>query len=357
MRQPKRELSYGGKLSDQTIWDFVKHFAWGQRFDEVAATLDISRKSVRGLAANLRTRLLTPVFNPWHMTLDPWPSEPTQDISPHEMLTFVLMHCAGRTCRRNFSLGNVRNRQCRACILRGYIEEEEAKSHLSRIDEVHEFYELLGWRNDNWRDSRQSFLARSAHYLTVKNAALHSRKLKSGLGDPSERGYLTTGSLIERLTDDLAANPLPFAPTLVTPPPNTRAAVGEMHKFYQRIHWYAIGNDYFRRTLNGGSVALSFGVRRLDKATRELILAAIQAFNDFDIGPFEERNTGWVRLPDIEPIRWTIDYSDHTELTSPSDPQLWRTLQIELESEVPPPRGEIESILGRVGFVFLSSVS
>lgn len=336
MRQPKRELSRGGKLSDQTIRNFIIHFAWGQPFEEVAGALCISRKTVRILAAYLRARLLTPVFNPWHMLLDLWPNEPTQDISSHQMLTLILAECANSRCGRNFRLGNVAKRQCRGCILRGYVDEKDAQTHIGTIDGVHDFYEHLGWRNDLRGATFDRYRLRTAHFLTVRNAARHSRKLKSGLGDPSETGYLTTGTLIARLLESLIENPLPFVPVVEARPPNNTAARAAVDDYEARLMRFALGNDYFRKTLEGGFVAFSHALRRTDKTTRAAILSQIQAYI-FELSPYEDGSSGQVSVEGLEPVHWTIDIVDDGRPLSLDDPKLLRVLKIELKSEVRPP--------------------
>ncbi|WP_316356892.1 hypothetical protein [Devosia sp.] len=210
MGASKRQYTRGGKLSDETVQGLLICFVNGITLAQTAEATGLSRKTVKLVFIDLRSRLKKPAFNPWHQSNDPWPEQRKAqgDASDHFWLSVSLATCDSSRCRRNFQLKNVARRKCRGCVLNdrspGAIEH-----YLSLIDRTHDFYEQLGWRNDTDHPNIVArFELRAAHFLTVWAVASHSRRLSNDLCDPADLGFLSGGSLFVRFHEELIANPL-----------------------------------------------------------------------------------------------------------------------------------------------------
>ncbi|MCA1241464.1 hypothetical protein LC092_03325 [Stappia stellulata] len=187
-------------------------FAQGISIEITARSTRLSKKTVRTVFLKLRDRLTRPVFNRWHGThrrllklVDPG----------HEALvrvTFfdVLAECYfNQTCHRNWTLGNRKARQCRSCPLPGKFQTDQTKADaLALIDAVHELYRRLGLRLEKGHDPVRLFRLRLLHTTVVGTVLNHSRKLQTGLLDPTDMSYLACGSLIDVFLTDLANDPL-----------------------------------------------------------------------------------------------------------------------------------------------------
>lgn len=98
-------------------------------------------------------------------------------------------------------------------------------------------------------------------------------------------------------------------------------------------------NDLLRSAFIGGDILITPGVLALDANLRALVLAKVQAFNQFneDNDPHGEHDFGAIDMPDTEKVFWKIDYYDPSmEFGSkdPSDPLVTRrVLTIMLASE------------------------
>ena len=66
-------------------------------------------------------------------------------------------------------------------------------------------------------------------------------------------------------------------------------------------------NDDFRRSLTGGTVALSASIIALGDANQARIIAAVQAFDDFDDDPWDAHDIGDIEVEVEEPgiATWT----------------------------------------------------
>ena len=97
-------------------------------------------------------------------------------------------------------------------------------------------------------------------------------------------------------------------------------------------------NDEFRKSLQGGAIMLTAGVVALGSETQARILAAVQAFDDFDgdNDPWGEHDFGALEI-DGERIFFKIDYYDLTRAMHSDDPadpsKTERVMTIMLASE------------------------
>lgn len=80
-------------------------------------------------------------------------------------------------------------------------------------------------------------------------------------------------------------------------------------------------NDNFRRTLNGGSIMLTSGIRALPQNDITQILFLVQNFNDFtpENDPYKEHDFGKIIYHGLI-IFWKIDYYDEYFLYQSIDP-------------------------------------
>ena len=97
-------------------------------------------------------------------------------------------------------------------------------------------------------------------------------------------------------------------------------------------------NDKFRRTLTGGTVLMTAGVVAIGSEVQVEILAAVQAFDDFnaDNDPWAEHDFGAVEVGGHR-VYFKLDYYDLTRAFAsrePADPSVTeRVLTIMLASE------------------------
>lgn len=97
-------------------------------------------------------------------------------------------------------------------------------------------------------------------------------------------------------------------------------------------------NDQLRRSLYTGKVVYTAGVAALDVRLRRNLVAAVQAFNDFDQDndPYGEHDFGRIEI-EGQVFFWKIDYYDQAMQAGsedPSDPkETMRVLTIMLADE------------------------
>jgi len=97
-------------------------------------------------------------------------------------------------------------------------------------------------------------------------------------------------------------------------------------------------NDAFRRTLIGGPVLLTTGIRSLPNETIKAVLHQVRHYSDFtpDNDPYQEHDFGSFNIENYR-IFWKIDYYDLTLTYGseyPEDPtQTTRVLTIMLAEE------------------------
>ena len=105
-----------------------------------------------------------------------------------------------------------------------------------------------------------------------------------------------------------------------------------------RVDAIRILNDRFRRTLKGGAVVVTAGIVALSSDVQTQILAAVQAFDDFDDGndPWHEHDFGAIECAG-ERVLFKIDYFELTRAAHAEDPadpsKTERVMTIMLASE------------------------
>ena len=94
-------------------------------------------------------------------------------------------------------------------------------------------------------------------------------------------------------------------------------------------------NDKFRRTLTGGTVLMTAGVVAIGSEVQVEILAAVQAFDDFnaDNDPWAEHDFGAIEVAG-ERVYFKLDLTRAFASREPADPSVTeRVLTIMLASE------------------------
>ncbi|MGE8944031.1 DUF3768 domain-containing protein [Leptospira interrogans] len=104
-------------------------------------------------------------------------------------------------------------------------------------------------------------------------------------------------------------------------------------------HKLAEQNDRFRKTLIGGRVLITPGIRELELHQQCRIMEAVTNYTDFSEAndPYSEHEFGVVEIGDVPTVFWKIDYYN-ADLTAgspdPLDPNVTvRVLTIYLASE------------------------
>ncbi len=206
------QFSHSAKLGDEQILRLVYVFCHGLSVAQAARMAGVTPKTARAYYIALRARLTKARFNRWHgvnaMLVNISPEITAELIKPAFFECLAECH-ANEKCQQNFRLGYRAERLCKACPLRGkFPSEESLHSALSPIDMVRDFYRRLGIRREKDRDRVSLFRERLIHCLSVSTALANSKSRSDGLKDPTERDYLSLGTLLDDLMEDLAEEPL-----------------------------------------------------------------------------------------------------------------------------------------------------
>ena len=208
-KQPVNRLRRSAKLSEAQLMRIVYGFAAGISIKALATANGISQKSVRQVYMELRPMLLRPRFGRWHNLRLSFTnvSDPQAEALIKTALIDELALCFfNRTCFRNFSLGNRRQRICRACPLTSkFTEPEIVRDAIALLDQVRAFYERLGIRAQARGDhltTLREMIAHTAAAATIRDA---SKSLPTGLPDPFDTGDLAMGDLLSRMMDELTS--------------------------------------------------------------------------------------------------------------------------------------------------------
>ncbi len=210
---PRRnQFRRGAKLDETTLIRVAFSFCHGLSIAVTAKATGLSEKTVRSLFLDLRRRLTRPRFNRWHNAYLRLAGLPSVEQEALVRTSFVdtLADCAfNETCRRNYRLGNRKRRLCRACPLPGrFSSAEKVDEALNTIDAVHDFYERIGIRGEKATDPLVLFRLRLLHTTTVATALASTRHSAGQLASPTDRTFLSVGTLLTMLLDDLAEEPI-----------------------------------------------------------------------------------------------------------------------------------------------------
>ena len=197
------------KIDDRAVFRLVYGFSQGAGIAAIAASLGLSRKTVRAACLDLRPRLTKPEFLRWHRLNRALAHDLTREADAliREAFVDVLAECANNeTCGRVFRRGNRTTRLCRSCPLPAkFTGPECAEEAAGLIDDVRSFYTRLGLREPGPLTPRR-FRERLIHTCVIVSVRENTKRLPNGLLDPADHDYLAIGPLMLLLLDDLAAD-------------------------------------------------------------------------------------------------------------------------------------------------------
>lgn len=206
------QFSRNPKIDDAVIIRLAHAFCHGLSIRAAANATGVTPKTARKYYIELRERLRKPRFRKWHRINITLPNVPSPEADWIVKAAFfdVLGECyANKTCYRNFKAGNRKNRICRRCpVPAKFTGGSQAIEAVGLIDAVRRFYETIGIRSEADRDQVSLFRIRLIHTLTITTVRENSATLDSGLMDPLEKTFLSFGTLLDRMLEDLTEEPL-----------------------------------------------------------------------------------------------------------------------------------------------------
>lgn len=196
------------KCSELQFLRVVASFVDRQPVDVAVSRSGLSRKTVRGMYLDFRDRLTKADFNRWHPLFQSLPTQALDDVAAYGFGAIAVMHeCAANpTCRRNYLLGNRKQRECRNCPLDKWFAEPMAQETRELVDQVWAFYRYLGISEGRDR-SLQTFARQLIHLEILNLAATHSRRYPDGQFIIKDDHYLSCGTLMSFLLYDIVAEP------------------------------------------------------------------------------------------------------------------------------------------------------
>ena len=208
---------YSAKISYIQMVHIIIGFAHGTSITAAAAMASTHRDTVRDIYAAFRDRLSEPRFEKWIQSAYASPQlADEEDAALMDEARDALFGCHENTdCLKRYRAGRRRTRLCRACPLKGYArryegEEPEAEGLVELIDNVREFYQLLGWKETIGDDDNERiiFEKRFRHYEIFSTAVGHSAFDADGKVISAEDDFLSIPQFAKALTEELKENPL-----------------------------------------------------------------------------------------------------------------------------------------------------
>lgn len=206
------QFSRSAKIDESQIIRLVYYFCNGLPVAAAARGAAVTVKTAREHYIALRGRLTDPKFGRWHgahvqaTNLDP---EIMAELVKPAFFDVLAQCHANEKCAQNYRLGYRKQRLCRVCPLDGkFTSGERLAEALMLIDTVRAFYETLGIRGEKARDPVSLFRERMIHTVTIATALANSKTRGDGLKNPVQKDFLSLGTLLDMLLEDLAARPL-----------------------------------------------------------------------------------------------------------------------------------------------------
>lgn len=210
--RPRNVLRKGAKFGPEVLVGLVRYFCLGLSVRTAAKTTGLSGKTVRGVYRDFRKRLLKNRFNKWHRagTSLVFVAQEEFQEAIRDAFFDVLSRCYfNRTCYRNFTAGNRKNRLCRSCPIPGRLKNpENVGAAIEFIDTVPLFYDRLGIGAEAGIDRVTLFKLRAAHTAVLIAVTHGTRKDRAGRLDFSDRSFLSFRTLFDALLADLIEEPL-----------------------------------------------------------------------------------------------------------------------------------------------------
>jgi len=128
----------------------------------------------------------------------------------------ALFNCHGNIgCQKRYTAGRRKERVCRACPVKTYVarhdaEPEYAAALVELVDNLREFYNLLGWKESakSGNNQRAIFDKRFLHYEVYSTAVTNSTFDDNGKVTSEEDDFLSIHHLAKELMENLKEEPL-----------------------------------------------------------------------------------------------------------------------------------------------------
>tara|TARA_R110002096_G_scaffold29473_1_gene88634 strand:- start:330 stop:971 length:642 start_codon:yes stop_codon:yes gene_type:complete len=197
------------KLQTQDYVRLTHGFCHGLSLDVVAASTGISKKTVRAFYLDLRAKLDAPKYSRWHnmnMVLPDF-EDIEQEILIKSTFFDLLAECHfHKSCFRNYELGNRKTRICSKCPLaHKFTDQKTFELAIATSDEVRAFYRTLKIRGEKATDPVRLFRLRLIHTTTINTVRQNSKQSDNGLFDPLETTFLSFGTLLNLMLDEVLA--------------------------------------------------------------------------------------------------------------------------------------------------------
>ena len=204
----KNAYRHHAKCTERQFLWVVVSFVDRQPVDVAMSKSGLSRKTVRGMYLDFRDRLTKEDFSRWNPLFASFPTETLEDVAAYGFGVMAVMHrCAtNATCRRNYLLGNRKQRECRNCPLDKWFNKPMALETRELVDQVWAFYRHLGISEGRDR-SLKTFVRQMVHLEALNLAAAHSRRHPDGRFITNDDHYLSCGTLMGFLMYDIVAEP------------------------------------------------------------------------------------------------------------------------------------------------------
>lgn len=208
---------HGAKISYLQMVHLIVGFAHGTSIKVCSAHAKAHRDTVRESYEVFRERLAAPRFKPWLQSGYAAPDlSAEEDAVIMEEAKAALFGCHENTdCLKRFTAGRRKSRLCRACPIKASVEryegeEEQAEALVQMVDDIREFYHLLGWKESAAIDTdrQRIFEKRFRHYEVISTAITNSIFDEEGAIISDEEDFLSVHHLAKALSQELKENPI-----------------------------------------------------------------------------------------------------------------------------------------------------
>lgn len=206
------QFSRSAKVDDSALIQLAYAFCHGLSLERAVALSGVTAKTARAHYLAFRARLPKSKFVRWHASnqLLPSVSDPEQQVLIKTAFHDVLAQCYfNAKCYENFRYGARQDRLCRICPLSGrFTASEQVDAALSLLDTIRAFYRVSGIRREPRAEPLSLFRLHLIHTVTVMTVRDNSKTKEDGLLDPLDKTFLSLGTLLDMLLEDLAEDPL-----------------------------------------------------------------------------------------------------------------------------------------------------
>lgn len=203
---------HSAKISYLSMVSLIMSFAHGASITDAARKAEVHRDTARDIFAALRDRLAKPRFKKWVQSAYASPYlKDEEDKAQMEEAQQALFQCHENTgCQKRYFSGRRQSRVCRACPVKTYVarhesEPEYAPALVELVDNLRQFYQLLGWKESakSGTNQRAIFDKRFMHYEVYSTAVGNSIFDENGKVISDEDDFLSLHHLAKEMMLDL----------------------------------------------------------------------------------------------------------------------------------------------------------